>query len=183
MKSVQKFQVSVEYRLSDEQDSLPRGDKRVEMLDRWLDEVDKGGATGTPRSWTAKACVEASPSVPSMDQAVVYASKRIDHYVKTLAFPAHVVISRSVIDANHFVSELEVYGSREVAELLGISRQRLTQLRAEGRLPEPDAQLAATPVWKKSTVDGFVWGWRRLPGPAPKTPVEEFDMSRMLAGN
>jgi hypothetical protein len=40
--------------------------------------------------------------------------------------------------------------------------------------------LAATPVWKKETVDGFVWGWRRRPGPAPF--VVDFDMDRTLTG-
>jgi hypothetical protein len=133
------------------------------------------------RGWIAKAIVATQANISSLDHAANYASKRIAHYVKTLGFPPCVVISRSVIDADRYVPELEVYGSREVAELLGISRQRLAQLRAEGKLPEPDAQLAATPVWKKSTVDGFVWGWRRVPGPAPQVP--DVNMNRLLSGN
>ena len=181
MKSPKKFQVSVEYSLLDGQKPLQGGDKRIAALNSWLAKADEGDAVATAHGWIAKAIVAAQANILSLDHAAIYASKRIAHYVETLGFPPCVVISLSVIDADRYVAELEVYGSREVAELLGISRQRVAQLRDEGTLPEPDAQLAATPVWKKATVEGFMWGWRRKPGPAPQSLDD--NLSRLLSGN
>lgn len=44
-------------------------------------------------------------------------------------------------------------GVAEVAELLGISRQRVTQLAKQEGFPEPAVQLAAGPVWESADVE------------------------------
>ena len=87
-----------------------------------------------------------------------------------------------MIDADTFVAELEVYGSRELADMLNVSRQRLAQLRAEGTLPEPDAILAATPVWRRTTIDSFIFGWRRRPGPIPNDDSLDIDLDLLFSG-
>lgn len=49
-------------------------------------------------------------------------------------------------------------GVAEIAQLLGVSRQRVTQLaKAEG-FPRPVASLAAGPVWESADVEA--WGRR-----------------------
>ncbi len=55
-------------------------------------------------------------------------------------------------------------GSREVAELLGVSRQRMSELRLKPGFPAPVAELAAGPVWKESSLRLFLEGWERKPG-------------------
>jgi len=53
-------------------------------------------------------------------------------------------------------------GVAEVAEMLGVTRQRVGQLR--GRLPEPLATLRAGPVWERSAIEEFETAWVRSPG-------------------
>jgi hypothetical protein len=168
MGSKQGWLVTVEFKTASDL-ALPNGDMRVTRLNDWLHHAYGGGATPTPSGWVAKAIVTTGNGVLSIDEAGEQAVRWISHCLETLEFPRARVVSKSVIDADTFHAELDVVGSREVSDLIGVSRQRLLQLRQEGRLPEPDAQLAATPVWKMSTIEGFLWGWRRKPGPVPKT--------------
>lgn len=46
-------------------------------------------------------------------------------------------------------------GQTEIAELLGVSRQRVQQLYAGGQLPEPYDTLAMGPVWLKVDIEGW----------------------------
>jgi predicted DNA-binding transcriptional regulator AlpA len=55
-------------------------------------------------------------------------------------------------------------GVREVAELLGVSRQRVSELRARPGFPAPVAELASGPVWKVSSLRRFLETWDRRPG-------------------
>jgi len=66
----------------------------------------------------------------------------------------------------------EYAGVSEVAALLGVSRQRVSELRARDGFPEPIADLAAGPVWAVSSLKSFVANWPRKPGrPARRAPV------------
>ena len=58
----------------------------------------------------------------------------------------------------------EYAGVSEVAELLGVSRQRVSELRARDGFPEPVAELAAGPVWAVSSLRTFLANWPRKPG-------------------
>lgn len=55
-------------------------------------------------------------------------------------------------------------GTAEVAEFLGVSKQRVSELRSAGRMPAPVAELRAGPVWAVSSLQRFVDGWDRRPG-------------------
>lgn len=55
-------------------------------------------------------------------------------------------------------------GLAEVAQLFGVSKQRVSELRATPRFPAPIAELAAGPVWKASTLGRFLESWERKPG-------------------
>lgn len=58
----------------------------------------------------------------------------------------------------------DMLGAAEVAELLGVSKQRVMELRDAGRLPEPISQLRAGPVWVRPAIERFVETWERKPG-------------------
>lgn len=62
----------------------------------------------------------------------------------------------------------EMLGVAEVAELLEVSKQRVSELRAAGRLPEPLNALRAGPVWPRPAVERFLEHWTRRPGRPPK---------------
>jgi hypothetical protein len=55
-------------------------------------------------------------------------------------------------------------GVTEVARELGVSRQRVSELRARPGFPAPIAELAAGPVWKASSLMRFLESWERKPG-------------------
>ena len=66
-----------------------------------------------------------------------------------------------------------VVGVRETAQLLGVSRQRVSQLASESPLfPRPLVLLAAGPVWLRSSIDSFANVWPRRSGRPPGSHIE-----------
>ena len=46
----------------------------------------------------------------------------------------------------------EIMGTAEIGAWLGVTRQEVAQWKFQGKLPNPDYQLKATPVWKKKHI-------------------------------
>lgn len=63
----------------------------------------------------------------------------------------------------------QLVGTSEIAEILDISRQRVSTLSRRDDFPEPLARLASGPVWRKGDLSTFAAGWRRSPGRPRKT--------------
>lgn len=55
-------------------------------------------------------------------------------------------------------------GVAEVAAMLEVSRQRVSQLASQGGFPTPVARLAAGPVWREGDLSTFLKDWKRQPG-------------------
>jgi hypothetical protein len=55
-------------------------------------------------------------------------------------------------------------GLSEVADMFGISRQRVTQLRERVDFPDPVAVLRSGPVWTAPALQHFLTIWDRTPG-------------------
>lgn len=53
-----------------------------------------------------------------------------------------------------------ILGTSEVAEVLGVSKQRIHSLRQTAEFPEPFVKLASTPLWDKDEVMEFLAKWR-----------------------
>ena len=158
---------------------LPPCDARISRLSDWLSAGYGGSASATGRGWICRVFVDRDRVVSTIEQADQCGCDRIAECMTQLELPPSDLIRRAVIDAEIFHTQLEVFGTRELAQQLGITPQRLVQLRAQGTLPEPDAVLAATPIWQRQTVETFIWGWRRKPGPVPAPDV---DMVRLVSG-
>jgi len=47
-------------------------------------------------------------------------------------------------------------GIAEIADLLGVSRQRVTQLTKQDTFPEPLQRLRMGPVWKLSDIQAWI---------------------------
>jgi hypothetical protein len=58
----------------------------------------------------------------------------------------------------------ELVGVAEVAEMLGVSKQRVSVLKDESWFPKPLAQLASGPVWTAAGIRKFASEWSRQPG-------------------
>jgi predicted DNA-binding transcriptional regulator AlpA len=50
----------------------------------------------------------------------------------------------------------ELVGAHEIRVMLGISRQRVNQLLAGSRFPEPVARLAQGAVWRKRDIEQWM---------------------------
>lgn len=173
---------TAEYSLSDD-DLLPTNDRRVELLDRVLAKAHRGHATGTSKGWSASVSVEADAVVHNLEHAAFLGKKLVEDANRQVGLPAAAVVSQQIVLADVFHAQLETLsvmeslGTAEVCGVLGITRQRLHQLRQSGRFPEPDRELTATPLWMRSTLREFTIGWRRTPGPTPRP----MDMDGLLA--
>jgi hypothetical protein len=55
-------------------------------------------------------------------------------------------------------------GVTELASQIGVSRQRVSELRTRADFPAPVAELAAGPVWASSSLRRFLDTWERKPG-------------------
>lgn len=51
-------------------------------------------------------------------------------------------------------------GVTEVAKRLGVSRQRVHQLRRSAGFPEPTATLAAGPIWESADIERWILAHR-----------------------
>jgi len=58
----------------------------------------------------------------------------------------------------------KLVGVAEVADLLGVSKQRVSELRDSPRFPAPASDLRSGPVWTRATIERFVESWERKPG-------------------
>jgi hypothetical protein len=72
------------------------------------------------------------------------------------------------------VEKLDLVGTAEVAEMLGVERPRIARWRARGQMPDTVVDLAATPVWRREHIEAMIpWveanrrhrtrsGWMRM---------------------
>jgi hypothetical protein len=58
----------------------------------------------------------------------------------------------------------DVVGVAEAAAMLGVSKQRVSELARSKRFPRPLYELAAGPIWVKGAIEAFVEKWERKPG-------------------
>ena len=65
----------------------------------------------------------------------------------------------------------QLVGVSEIAEMLAVSKQRVTQLSERDDWPPAVARLSAGPVWTEKSVDHFKRNWQRKRTGRPKKPV------------
>jgi hypothetical protein len=84
-------------------------------------------------------------------------------------------------DADLAVSNFpHLVGTAEVAELLGVSRQRIHELRKADRFPEPMIELAAGPIWLRPAIEKWDAERDRRPGRRPKVDMSVADAADMV---
>lgn len=110
-----------------------------------------------------------------VDDARAYGVQVIDKaldaagFTSPLTWPHRRTVGLEVLDSEVLARELatpaETYlGVSEVAALLNVSRQRVSELRTSAAFPAPIAELKAGPVWAASSLRRFTETWERRPG-------------------
>lgn len=60
-------------------------------------------------------------------------------------------------------------GLAEAGELLGVSEQRVNQLRRSSSFPEPFEVLACGPIWLRDAIENYDAERRQRPGRVPQS--------------
>lgn len=79
------------------------------------------------------------------------------------------------MNSSRLVDVFELVGTAEIADELGVTTQRLHQIRASDRLgfPEPVTTLTCGKIWVRSDINAWARTWRRKPGRPGKREREE----------
>lgn len=73
-------------------------------------------------------------------------------------------------------------GVTEVSRELGVSKQRVAQLRDRPDFPDPVAELAAGPVWTQASLSRFIEQWDRSPGRPKKVSTAQAGTALLVLG-
>jgi hypothetical protein len=85
----------------------------------------------------------------------------------TARVAGHVIAVKvmTTAEADRRLSERpKLVGVTEIAQMLGISKQRVSTLSKREDFPAPIETLASGPVWRAGDLSTFAAGWRRAPG-------------------
>lgn len=108
-----------------------------------------------------------------IDQVISSALDRMASAVKEVGLPDLPIVEASATEWSLFEKQLEeptfpnVVGVSELAEMLGVSRQRASELARSPGFPAPFTMLAAGPVWIEPNVSDYIKTWVRKPGRPP----------------
>ncbi len=149
--------------------------------------TDHGAAVGgDTRGWDVRLSIETDSSTDAAISAIDVGVRIVLKAAESVGLPKWPIIRTEAVEANTFYAQLDasnfpdVLGTSEVCAELGVTRQRLHQLRKFRDFPAPVIELAATPLWVRSTVDSFLAGWERKSGHPSK--AVDFNMDILVAG-
>lgn len=77
-------------------------------------------------------------------------------------------------------ARIEFVGVAEVAELLGISRQRVVTLSKRDDFPAPVQRLTSGPIWRRGDLSTFEMGWQRKGGRPTGSPEQNEARDRRI---
>jgi hypothetical protein len=154
-----------------------RGQRRPpdldDKLDAFIDELrDRAGVvhgTTDGRRYGARFCVSADGPTPAVAEATEVFAKA----AANVGLPAWKMVeleAQTMTELERQNAETnfpELLGVGELAQLLGVTRQRASALAKSKNFPAPVAALRAGPVWTGPSVRRFVREWRRRVGHPP----------------
>ncbi len=152
-----------------------------------LDALAKLGAEGpavTIGGLAGGAGCTISVRAPSMEAAGDRAAQLFRAACKEASITIEGIALLEVMDEEYqerWLEEpgIELAGVSEIAELLGVSRQRIRELRTQEGFPAPLAELKSGPVWSLASLDLFRRSWSRKPG-RPRSYAELGEIERMV---
>ena len=151
------------------------GDEPTELeaaLEEFLDLlVDHGGsvtASNTGDRYGATFSVD--EEVATAADAVARGFEVFTNLAEKSGLPAWPVVRAEALTFEELDRDLErpnfpeLVGVTEMAELLGVTRQRASALAKTSSFPTPVASLASGPVWTRNNLNRFIEEWPRKKG-------------------
>jgi hypothetical protein len=92
--------------------------------------------------------------------------------IKALQYRVSGVEIQNLDDLDRSLKESNVadlVGVAELAKILKVSKQRVSELARIPDFPKPIANLASGPVWKKTAIARHIGSWLRRPGRPKRT--------------
>lgn len=139
--------------------------------------IDHNGIVSIPQrgaGYGARLTVDA----PNPAAAVALALDLFRAAVDDAGLPASPIVRVEALTEAELDRELarpampELVGVGEIAELLGVTRQRASEVQTRAGFPAPVARLKSGPVWTRPSVAEFVESWARRPGrPSKRVPI------------
>jgi hypothetical protein len=114
--------------------------------------------------------VRLSVQADDIREAVEEAIRRVSAAVEKSGLPPWPFVQVTALSADELDRDLSrpnfpvLLGVAELAERLGVSRQRASDLAKISSFPRPITVLASGPVWAESTVKRHTLTWTRRPG-------------------
>lgn len=139
--------------------------ERVSDLMDFLSDHSPAVSFGDGR-YTVRLAFDSNSAFDAISDAV----ENVQSYARKVDLPVWDVVSVEATEWSEFERQLDtptfprVIGVSELSSLLGVSKQRASELARATRFPRPFAELASGPVWLEPTVRRFVGEWERRPG-------------------
>jgi hypothetical protein len=168
------WRVSVEFEPPSGAELLSPEDGRIRRLLTYLRSTYDGGLAMQGRYWTADIRVGNDPVIQTAVQAAEAGRRYVFAAIESVGLPEWPVVRIEAAREDAHMKGAgdrlpELLGQKEVSQRLGISRQRLYDLRQSGRFPQPYAELGAGPIWTAPMIEGFLAEWNRQPGRPSKS--------------
>lgn len=156
---------------------------KAELEPSWINERLEGFAevlslydatiTGSPvepvdglRRYGALLEIESEGPVDALISAIA----AFNRGAKKVDLPEFPIVRCEILNSDEFDRRLDepsfpdVVGISEIADSLGVTKQRASQLARTQTFPLPVAELASGPVWLEPNVRQFISEWKRQPG-------------------
>lgn len=160
------YSVRLETRAATDEHDVTVDDSAADELMSLLEDHDGVVASGTG-TWSATISTRA----PSAVEATFYGNTLIEKMAGKAGMPAWPVVRAEAIRQDLLEAENsrptlpELVSAPEVADILGVSSQRVHELAAsKADFPEPMYELRTGKLWLRDAIEAFGRRWERKPG-------------------
>jgi predicted DNA-binding transcriptional regulator AlpA len=163
--------VGVEYSVELDMDiELPEQEAAIDAIDRVLTELEPfgAGAAFDAHSFSVRLTVEAASVEAAVRPASMHAMKAVVNQGLVHEIPKIKRVEIESIDdlARRLAlpDTPQLVGVAEVAQLLRVSRQRVSELARARNFPKPIAHLKSGPIWRRTQITAHLGRGPSKPG-------------------
>ncbi len=153
----------------------------MEEMDRWTRQLESYDASVAriPSRGVVDVTVHAPAHMDMWDAGRKLADE-VEHVVGGLPSAVEIITEQELYRRAAEPTLPELMSAAEIADELGISRQRVHQLRSTAGFPAPLADLRGGAVWDASAIRNFARAWERKPG-RPRTGAARDEIAEPTA--